>query len=47
MLVSAEKAENVDNSALAVDCTGEASLCQVLRRRTAKEPPRIVQQTYR
>ena len=51
MLVSVESTDKFDNSTLAVDCSDEefrsigASLCQVLYRRTANEPVRIVQET--
>ena len=51
MLVSVESTDRFDNSTLAVDCsdeefrTIEASLYQVLHRKTANEPLRIMQQT--
>ena len=51
MLVSVESTDRFDNSTLAVDCsdeecrTIEASLYQVLHRKTANEPLGIMQQT--
>ena len=51
MLVSAEKTDKFDSSALAADCSDEefksieASLYQVLRRKTGNEPLRVAQQT--
>ena len=50
MLVSVESTDKFDNSTVAVDCAHEdfrsieASLNQVLRKITANEPLRIVQQ---
>ena len=53
MLVSVKSTDKFDSSTIAFDCSDEefrsieASLYQILRRTTANEPLRIVQQTKR